>query len=325
MKLIDLDAKDSAIKAGWISIFQKDPKCGQFAQMCIQPDLDDLIWACNLNVSDVDRICECKNIFWTDVLKAWCRYNYSDCQGGEEQPIIWWNSLIRIEDKPVFWKKAFDKGLILAEQLFEDGNQIGHEKAKEMFNLNFLEYGALMKAIPSIWKDALRRGEVEYRLLDPETDRYYEKVRRFRAMKSPTKVVYEAYLGSKSTDCVDQKALKWEKILGAPVEKQDICQSIHMAKSATCVMKYRSFQYRLALKAVTTNIQLKHWKIKDDDSCTFCGVERESIDHVLVMCPRVQGMWKEAGDFIQKMVGMDELSNKGVKEKILGIRTLKML
>ena len=46
-------------------------------------------------------------------------------------------------------------------------------------------------------------------------------------------------------------------------------------KKLTYISKLRSFQYRLLRRAITTNIQLKHWSIKDSDLCSNCGLYRE--------------------------------------------------
>ena len=45
------------------------------------------------------------------------------------------------------------------------------------------------------------------------------------------------------------------------------------------------------LNAIITNIQLHWYKIKDNNYCTFCEKEQETILHLFYSCPHVQRLW----------------------------------
>ena len=77
-------------------------------------------------------------------------------------------------------------------------------------------------------------------------------------------------------------------------------------------MKYRSFQYRLINRAVSTNIHLFRWGIKESAECTFCDHQQETYYHLFYECSPVQ-------DLIQYMCSKwgDDSCNPTYKNVIL--------
>ena len=58
--------------------------------------------------------------------------------------------------------------------------------------------------------------------------------------------------------------------------------------SATRSTRNIMFQYKLLNRFLATNKYLKTINIKDEDSCTFCKNQPETIAHMFWYCPRVQ-------------------------------------
>ena len=48
------------------------------------------------------------------------------------------------------------------------------------------------------------------------------------------------------------------------------------------------FQYKLANRILAKNVYLKMIKIKDDDLCTFCNLEPETLVHVFWNCVKIK-------------------------------------
>ena len=105
--LVNLRKKDDSLKICWVSTLLQDEKYAMLVYKLINSDLKELIWQCNTNEKDIHTITS--NPFWMDVLKAWARINF-DHNGPILTQIIWFNSHIRIKDKPFFWKQPFQKG-----------------------------------------------------------------------------------------------------------------------------------------------------------------------------------------------------------------------
>ena len=69
--------------------------------------------------------------------------------------IIWYNSNVLINGKPVIWKSWWEKGIILIEDLYS-GNVL---KSCNELGVNWLEYLQLTQAIPTEWKMKMVNSE----------------------------------------------------------------------------------------------------------------------------------------------------------------------
>ena len=103
---------------------------------------------------------------------------------------------------------------------------------------------------------------------------------------------------------VHYKYVKWRQDLGT-----DFCESIinygNLHKEVykvTNVPKLRSFQYRLLQRALVTNIHLYKWKMREDDLCSFCKLEAETIQHLFVMCPIVNSLWEDVWNLLDNLI-----------------------
>ena len=76
LKLVDIRAKQKALKIGWIFRYKQDELLLNQANNALSKKLGPTIWQCNLNEKDVKRLFE--NSFWTEILSAWCHINYKN-------------------------------------------------------------------------------------------------------------------------------------------------------------------------------------------------------------------------------------------------------
>ncbi len=92
MKLVDLEHKDNALKIQWIKRIKKNDSLSNIAYHFL-PKIGELIWKCNLHHDDVKRVMPTEN-FWQNVLRAWCRFNYSEKYDLNSilHSILWFNS-----------------------------------------------------------------------------------------------------------------------------------------------------------------------------------------------------------------------------------------
>ena len=104
------------------------------------------VWLCNLKESDVESSFITINSFWKDVMRAWCRFHY-DAEKDDDQ-LIWFNSRIRVEGKPIMWSKPAKSGLLAVSDMFENGKFMCCELALEKYSLTVMQYNSLKCAIP---------------------------------------------------------------------------------------------------------------------------------------------------------------------------------
>ena len=71
-------------------------------------------------------------------------------------------------------------------------------------------------------------------------------------------------------------------------------------------MKLRSFQYRLVMRAIITNIHLKRWKIVNTENCGLCGKYPETYQHLMWDCEKVQTLWSNVKEICVHMGVVEE-------------------
>ena len=64
--------------------------------------------------------------------------------------------------------------------------------------------------------------------------------------------------------------------------------SFETVMKVTHSTRYQFFHYKLVNRIITTNRFLKIINVRDDDKCTFCDQEIETLAHVFWFCPDVQ-------------------------------------
>ena len=90
------------------------------------------------------------NTFWAQVLEAWASFSYWYNFQLDNQ-VLWFNSRIKIGNKPFIWKDAFQKNLLYVHQLFREGRIKTQQEMKEEYAIDFVRYNGLIKALPPEW------------------------------------------------------------------------------------------------------------------------------------------------------------------------------
>ena len=292
LNLVNIKHREAAIKCTWVQILEEDTKAANLAYNEIDRIITSDVWRANLNIRDIEKCFPHTNMFWRDVLKAWSLINYQKCE--EADPwgqIIWYNSHILINNKPIMWNKPYQKGLLWVCQLFQAGEHISADEAQNHFGLNFTQFYGILKAIPERWKNDICNKTKTAELP------FYEHC---LIKKNLARYVYKTLQNTK--DRSYPKAIKWFEQVGINVD--DYIKSFARIYKITNVPKYRSFQYRLLHRAIILNTHLKHWKLIENDSCSFCSQERETYDHIFFKCSIIQTFWLQVIDCIEKLTGI---------------------
>ena len=105
LRLVNLIAKQESLLISWVFKLNMDPFLCYSAYNNLCPIVKERIWQCNLNVKDVVKWFNTEE-FWPQVLRAWSKINYRDPQSKLEirEQLLWWNSSILIQNKPVIWQ-----------------------------------------------------------------------------------------------------------------------------------------------------------------------------------------------------------------------------
>ena len=296
--LMDLEAKDRALKTNWIVRIHKSEILYEISNLFLKNEVGSIIWKSNLKRNDIKGIVEDKN-FWTDVWICWNDLTYktptSEDQVKKQSP--WLNSEIRIENKPIVWKHWLEKGVKTVGDLVEERSFISTVQLNQKFNYHFpfTEYYGLVNAIPVQWKRSLKE---EIGTKDKDWLSLY--------LANKT-VVKKAYHDINTESFHHTISKRWEKS-EITISNEEAKTALHSIKNITIYTKFRSFQYRFLYKALITNEHLKRYKIKSYDLCTFCQIEKESTTHLFLDCQCVKKFWTEIEGWID--ISLSQIGKK---------------
>ena len=280
LNLVNLRHRQTAIKCTWIQALHKDTKCADLAFSLLAPTLKFDIFKCNLSEKDMEHY-KCPSIFWKEMLGAWMMYVRCEQDSSSVcAQTLWWNSRIRINDKPVLWKKAYNRSLLWVSQLYEHNQLIGAETAEDKFYLSYMEYFSLLSAIPREWKVQLQSDVCMNISL-------YEKSLQCKKLSQK---IYGVLSGTIPT--YENKLRKWNEECEAEMCRDDMLSVLWQTFKLTNVPKLRSFQYRLTHRALVLNSHLYRWKMRDDNLCSFCMQQKETLAHLFVKCKSSYTIWE---------------------------------
>ena len=286
--LANLRLKEKALKIGWINIIESDNIVQSYAHYFLDSDIGQDIWHCNLNVADVQKIFP--KTFWRDVLEAWseCSYNRNPFR----QQALWYNSRIRIADKPIFWKNPYQRGLMWVGQVLTEDGKILEQDLKQIYGLNFLQIHTLLRAIPNEYK--------EYPMTNDQGEATLSWYERCLQTSNLTATMYKSLVDFEDQN-IYNKVEKWRVEMGSDVFSYEaFIQSCNRIYVTTNVPKLRSFQFRLLHRAIITNVHLFRWKIRSNNLCSFCEIHKETYEHLFMQCQKVKSVWDFVIDYMMR-------------------------
>ena len=152
VQLLNLTAKQKALKCSWVQILNSDPKLADLVYTTTAPILRENLFRCNVKANDAEHVLDkdC-DLFWKEMFIAWCEINFDSSKHPNDQ-LLWCNSLVRVGNKPYILVVPFSRGLKYYHQLKSENGLIGIKEAWEKYSLNFVEFNAIVQAVPSWWR-----------------------------------------------------------------------------------------------------------------------------------------------------------------------------
>ena len=150
--MIDIQSFNQSLKMKWIKGYLDDDnqaKWKSFFSYYLERHVGNLVFSSNLKRQDVPLL-NLTDPFLTEIIEYWSTLNYRDENLDFFSTQIWHNSLIRIENRPFFYKSWFNAGvkeirdLLDAEQNFISYNAF---TAQYNFKTNYIEYYKVVSAL----------------------------------------------------------------------------------------------------------------------------------------------------------------------------------
>ena len=307
--MVHIVTQNKALKASWVKrLISDDDAFWKQYILSMLPKMDNLIFfECNLSKMDLDIVVpNLHNSFWREILECWCEFNYLDHENpNAEQCTLWYNSNIRIANKPVFYKKYSELGMNYYKDLLDTNGKIyNFDTLSHKYGLhgNVLHYHSLVAAIPLHWKGKKKTLE---KTVSPNFDKL-----KCKTFKSRT--IYTALIKAVSS-FPENTVAKWNEYLGLDLDNeawQSIFQNLYTTSMSA---QLRALQYKILHRTLATNRMLHIWNIIDHELCSFCMTETETLTHLFYHCNFTKNFWAKVKSYAYDEFHIDlEFSIKDV-------------
>lgn len=309
LEMIDFESKIKSSKLMWIKrLLSKDNILRNSIEEQIGMKLNDIL-KCSLNKKEINTF----KIppFYKDILLYWNEIMEDNEINGRSN-VLWYNKNIKINNKVVFYKRWYDKGIMYVRDLFD---KYGKPKSKirlnEQYGLNIsvMDLNSILHAIPRDWKiniinDTIGLHENELSI------KLGEKIHKIQDMQS--KHIYWHLVNKKSDPpiCID----RWEENFNCVnINWKLIFKMPHQISRDT---KVHSFQYKIIHRVFPCNAYVSKWSPNTSINCERCQLP-DTLEHYFVTCNQSKQFWSSLNiwweqNFQQKI----PLSTKDI---ILGI------
>ena len=280
LKMFHFPSIISGLKIAWVKRYLNDQNKGKwkcFFDYHLEKFGGNMIWTCNMNAKDflLDSI---QNTFIYDIAKEWFKFTYTTDIKNSRSQCIWLNSHIKIDNKIIFYKNWYSKGVKKVKDLLNGDVFLNFEnfRLKYDINCNFLEYYSLLHAIPPEWKKQIKDNEVDntYQLSPQE--------QTMLSLQRTTKVC--KYIHTKNVQRIFQQPRaeqKWTEILNENLDWGNIYM---LPFNSTLNQRLRYFQFRISHRIIGVNKLLFSMGLSQTDTCSLCSGARETISHLFWDC-----------------------------------------
>ena len=179
LRMIDLISFNKALKSTWVKKYLDPENHGKwklFFDWQLQHYGGPVVFRGNLNRHDLSKFINTTDAFTTEILQLWSEISYEANMNSIDHFLslpLWHNSLIRIDNRPVYYKSWSCKGIQHVTDLHKDPNTFSssHE-LQERYNVttNLLVLHGLKSSLKSL------RERAGYSVPHPVQFQLFEKL-----------------------------------------------------------------------------------------------------------------------------------------------------
>jgi len=301
INMIDIGSLNKALKISWVKrlCLQPGTWCSLITDtLPIKPSThENVIYFLQANIQHNDLKVWVKldsNSLWFEILLEWCKYNYKGIERFYSivdilHQTIWFNSCIRIANKPILYTRWFNAGIKYIYNLVHHNRwkSIGELHQEFGIDISLLDYLGILNSIPPSWRKLIKNN------IDivPIEDSYVTNIDRLCKLDKVNKTIYKELVERICREPTD-RWLKWNEELGENVSELDWLDSFPRIHKCTTSTRLRSLGYRFLIRDVLTNTRLIHMGKADTVNCFLCNAEVETITHLYWNCPSTRRLWE---------------------------------
>ena len=245
----------------------------------------------NLDKQDTKNHFHTSDIFVNEILLIWAEINFNNSISSLEQyktQRLWNNSLIRIDRKPVFFfREWLAKGILTVESPIKDGTCfLSYTEFLNKYHCKScpLAFSGIIATLKTI-----RMGFKE-NIDSLETIKVESFTKAFQKTKKPSKLTYRNLVATK-TEKPRASQAKWYRDCDLNREEIDCKKTFLLTRTCAKSTKIIIFQFKFLHRRLPTNSFLHKIAIKDNDLCTFCKEETDTLLHLFWQCKVTTHFW----------------------------------
>ena len=232
-----------------------------------------------------------KNPFWKDVYMSY--YNFCSTISSKDakeikREYIFFNKKITAGGKTLFRRRFLDRGIYTINDVVKsDGTFLSFQNMIDTYGniTNFLDYASIISSIKAYIKNMninLGTSKLDEPMMPLPLSILLQA-------KKGCRIIYDRLFDNKRTPTSLEK---WHKELNIDVNSQNILSLFKLSFKCCIDTFLQWFQSRINHMILGTNYLLKKINITDNDLCSLCQQEKETIVHLFCICPYVQEFWK---------------------------------
>ena len=257
LKMIDLCSFNKSLKTTWVKKYLDTTNNGKW-KLLFDDELKNYscenLFRCNLNVKDAKEVIKVTDPLLKEILEYWTEANFQRQITSEinfREQGLWFNSLIRIANKPIFFKDWSEKGITKVKDLQMTGTNrflpLNALASKYDIKPRPLGFYGLVSAVKSLHKTVTEVDEI--RNQNPETlcDRIMKSQR-------PGPLIYKKFIKANSLTPTNSQN-KWLQDCNYSEEENTFNwkRAYLLAPSCTKSTKLIEFQFKFLHRRIPTN------------------------------------------------------------------------
>ena len=298
LSMIDVNSFIKSMKVTWIKrLYSSQHDWAKLIQKELPP-VPELLTYGTVALAKVKG--KLTNPFWKEVISAWSDFWDSFNQDSNEviTEALWFSNVTKYKNSKIkTWDNA---GLrFIADLINNDTGTLyskGELEIRYGIRMTFLCYSSLVRSLPNIVKESNYKSCISYPLIP-----FRINVVQETTSAKISQLVYKEYVSClKKQHENSQRTLKEKWV-------RDIryfhCGSMWDVSKATKNTYIQTFHFRLISRIIATNKFLQIIGKTEDNSCTFCSSEVETINHLFWGCRVVQRFTSEIDNVMNSRFG----------------------
>jgi len=301
--MIDLISFNKSLKATWVKKYLDTTNNGKWK---IFWDLDlqncglENILSCNLNVTDILETVKVTDPFLKEILEIWAEVNYEHHIASEvqfQEQNLWFNSLIRIGNKPVLLKDWPAKGITKVKQLqkLDSSNYLSLNEFRSKYSLNArpLSFCGMISAVKLLGQSQTTAAG--------GTTKFEPFSTKLLNTKKVSSLVYKKLVKRKGSTLINSQK-KWLEDCDYPDNESLNWTSAYLLTSqCTKCAKLIEFQFKFLHRRLSTNHFLFKIGLKENGYCSLRQSTPETLIHLFWSCRISASFWSSVTKWLQNV------------------------